>query len=374
MGIFFLVILLNFVQLLALEQSVILQCLKEKAPQWMQTQIQTELNAFTTELSKKSLDRLFQMPTFPFIRVCVKGGDITITQNQKTKEVVEEKTIKEITHGINQLGQWIQLPDIDFIVDVNDVLLKHEIIQIIQYMKAQDKLFKIPPIFIESKDISGLQAGILMPCRYSAKGYLPEKNQMLLGNQRFSNWKEKIPKLFFRGKDSRTSDIPRIWFNSSRVKLAFLANKYPDQLDIKILVDHHKHMKNISKEWDIYDNLASFQEYSKFKYLLDIDGNGSSRLRLPLLMFSNSLIFRLETNLAMWWHSQLKAFKHYISISHDLIDIFYQIHWAETHQSQCQNIVNNASYLANSVLSEEATYTYLYHLLCAYSKKQKEYY
>ena len=62
------------------------------------------------------------------------------------------------------------------------------------------------------------------------------------------------------------------------------------------------------------------EESSRYKYVIDIDGNGWSS-RFKRLMSSNSLVFK-STVYPEWYSDRIQPWVHYVPISLDYSDLF----------------------------------------------------
>lgn len=350
---------------------------KTQIPYWMYAQVEEDLSPFTTEFNKQSLDKFFFNEKieeeFPLVRICTHKQQLEITLNKRAKAFCPGVR-ESMLYGIKKLLELINLPDFDCILNLSDTLLQHEIDKMLHIMQQENPFYTTIPIFTESKTVNKRAGGILIPCRFSVRDFQPEKDLILESNKKYSIWNQKIPKIFFRGKDTGTQPIENIWINCPRPKLALLSKKFPHFIDAKILADNFKNMQILAKQLGIYGSFISMAEHSKYKYLIDLDGNCASAPRCCLLMFSNSVLFKHITHSKQWWYKTLKPFIHYIPVAWDLSDIFCQLNWAIQHDEECKTIAENASNLAESVLSEHMTFLYFYHLIQTYAENQKKSY
>lgn len=100
--------------------------------------------------------------------------------------------------------------------------------------------------------------------------------------------------------------------------------------------------------WDRQDpnclrssSYVSLIDHVKFKYLLDVEGNGYSG-RVKLLMFTRRPIFLQDRPYKEYFYSDLKPYVHYIPVKRDFSDLQDQLTWAEVNPEQCQLIANQA--------------------------------
>lgn len=384
--------------LFALHVERFYDLLNEKAPEWMVRQIEHDLSPFQGELSKKYLDALFnqEKETLCLVRIKIESGKISIIESDIA---VGHSVPPMILHGIRNLHMLAPLPDMDFIFTGLDTLWQF--------------VGRPCPILTETKsnDSIGL---ILMPDRFSVRGYEPEKSEVLKGNELYP-WDSKKNVLYFRGSDTgvqlpwKTGDIvylrglaagmqeeafrdksiwrsylqeirqhleefsfnKNIWRNYPRPKLVGLSLQNPELIDAKFVDSlHYLPMLITAKKEGFIGSWVLLRDQVSFRYLMDIDGNCASCPRIQGFFHSNSVVFKQITNSMQWFYSCLMPYIHYVPVQEDLSDIFSQIEWAKNHDEECKQMSKNARILAEEVFSEERVYQYLYLLLINYAKKQ----
>ena len=70
---------------------------------------------------------------------------------------------------------------------------------------------------------------------------------------------------------------------------------------------------------------------------------------MPWIMLSNSVLLKQETGAIEWFYPALKANVHYVPVNKDLSNIFSQIEWLKTHDSEAEQISINATNLLSLV-------------------------
>ena len=80
---------------------------------------------------------------------------------------------------------------------------------------------------------------------------------------------------------------------------------------------------------------------TKYKYLLDIGGNGYSG-RLKYLLYSKRPILLIDRNYVEYFHDDLKPYEHYIPVEMDLSDLLDQVEWMKQNPDKCKEIAQNA--------------------------------
>lgn len=354
----------NFSALWAITPFGCFDILKAPTPKWMLQQIETDLQPFTTELSREYLDFIFDKykEEQSFVRIRVSRGKFVIEKSQTAScNEMAELIIKPL----QMMHCWSPLPDCDFIFTCRDVV----------YGLNCGKNFEVTtfPIFIIAKDKkdSGL---ILMPDWYALHEFYPDKSRIL---REQIPWEEKKNVVFFRGADSGVWDRVN-WRAFPRPKLVSLSLQYPHLIDAKftdlLLWEENSCIRDVMKSEGMLTHYEPIEHFPRYRYLIDIDGHTANTPRTALYLYSGSVMFKQMTNKILWYYSELEPYTHYIPVAENLSDIFTQMEWALVHDHECQEIARNAFCIAETTLRPEVVYLYLYRLLEKYSSKQKKYY
>lgn len=93
---------------------------------------------------------------------------------------------------------------------------------------------------------------------------------------------------------------------------------------------------------------------SKFKYQIDYGGGGGTtwqgtltKLQMP------GVLFHHETPTKDWFYDMMEPWVHYIPVGTDLADLWVRYTWAQEHPDKAEAISEEASKLAEKLLSEE---------------------
>ena len=96
-----------------------------------------------------------------------------------------------------------------------------------------------------------------------------------------------------------------------------------------------------TKNEKVINNYISLPDLTKYKYLLDIGGNGYSG-RLKYLLYSKRPILLIDRNYVEYFHDDLKPYEHYIPVKMDLSDLLDQVEWMKQNPDKCKEIAQNA--------------------------------
>lgn len=359
-----------FLPLSGLNQEIFYAKLSQPTPTWMLDQIEEDLAPFTKELSRKFLDELFQRDDLWLVRVYVAKGKIKI---RKSRGAARHSTPDQIIPHLLVLNKLVPLPDMDFIFTVEDGLMSisPDIVfntpEAIEARRFNDDEL-IGPIFCITQ-YDNKNGVIAIPDMYALKGFEPGRSLVLEGNCIYP-WESKINTIFYRGADVGIIDLNE-WLAQPRLKLVSLSCTYPDLIDAKITTLYSSWHKNFALEKGYMGNYISLRDHPQYKYLISVDAICAATPRFPLLLHSNSVVFKDMGKSHLWFIKALRPYEHFVPVKEDLSDLFTQLDWAKNHDDECKKISENARRLAADVLTHEAVYLYLYRLFEAYSKKQR---
>lgn len=86
---------------------------------------------------------------------------------------------------------------------------------------------------------------------------------------------------------------------------------------------------------------TSIPSLTKYKYLIDIGGNGWSG-RLKFLLFMKRPLLIVDRNYLEYFYKDLIPYTHYIPVKMDLSDLLEQVLWMQNNYEKSLEIANNA--------------------------------
>ena len=170
-------------------------------------------------------------------------------------------------------------------------------------------------------------------------------------------WEERLPKAFFRGRDS----------NQARLDLVQRHHRDTENYDVGLT----NYFFFPHKE-ELYGPIASYvgmSHFFKYKYQLNIDGTVAA-YRLPFLLAGGSLVFRQDSEYYEHFYHRLSPWKHYIPLQRNLDDLPEKLKWAKDHDKQAKEIALNGAQLVQDHLLPQPLYCYIVTLLTEYAKLQ----
>jgi hypothetical protein len=175
---------------------------------------------------------------------------------------------------------------------------------------------------------------------------LPDPYSLCWPEANIDNVFDKCKSIANAGK-IQPSDDRIFWIGQSshwtRPKLCNISQQYPDKIHAKML------------EWNNFiipqDDMVTLEDHTKYKYLIDLPGQGYSA-RIKYLLFSKRPLFIVDREYHDWISCHLKPWIHYIpvddkNLEHDLLN---KLEWAQQNPIKAQHIAECASqYITNQL-------------------------
>jgi hypothetical protein len=142
----------------------------------------------------------------------------------------------------------------------------------------------------------------------------------------------KVNKIFWAGNiHSPLKDVPEF---QTRPRLLKIGNDHIEDFDIR-------HISPVDGQIPKKDqNYFSIHNLTKYKYLIDIGGNGYSG-RLKYLMFSKRPILIVDRRYVEYFFEELIPFEHFIPVKQDLSNLIEMANWLHEHQTEAEKIAIN---------------------------------
>lgn len=112
----------------------------------------------------------------------------------------------------------------------------------------------------------------------------------------------------------------------------------------------------VDRNKEILKPYMPMSQQFKYKYLLDIPGNTYSWNRVPIVMQSNSLLFKMPCSDYGWYYPLLRPGEHYVNV--DLNTMHSKFMYYENNPKEYNLIVENANKFVNNFM--KTTHAYLY--------------
>ncbi|CDJ64802.1 thioredoxin, putative [Eimeria necatrix] len=252
---------------------------------------------------------------------------------------------------LHQLSATVKLPDVEFVMNVGDWPLVAKSwgdsrVPVFSWCGSTDSFdIVLPQWDVTRSTVLGNAAS--SPDLLASQGWGTRK------------WNKRDPRAAFRGRDS----------NPVRVQLAQLSSKHPDLLDVAITSWENDENFEVEEQLGRKGSLQ-LQEFSKYKYILLLDGTVAA-YRNPYLIASGSLLLKQESPYYEWYQKELSPWKHFVPFDGTGEDLLSKLQWAKEHDEEAQRIAANARDYARRHLLPERVLCFYYRALHAYASRQK---
>lgn len=339
---------------------------------WRLKAIDDELAFFKSKglLKKEAITAFIQeIAKSPFWKEHYLLGHFKIEEGVlKVKDFTRQHyRFKEIAFALMRLTENTKLPDMEFLVSVHDSL-EHADLKL-----AKSRVASIGvPIFVASKKKQTKHL-LLFPDHEMLAGY--DQLEKILSSEADIPWSEKEPRAFWRGATTSGDFAGSGWelFPRSRLIRESVKDK-ASLIDAKFSYvteparENKSFMHFCARHPATTSSLASIEDHLVYKYLIDIDGNASTYSRYYWILRSKCLPIKVVSNFKQWYYPGLTAGRHFMPVKEDLSDLKEQLAWAKQHDKEAEQIATSSACFAQEALSEDEVYSYLYHLLVAYSE------
>ena len=179
------------------------------------------------------------------------------------------------------------------------------------------------------------------------------------------DWSMKISSIFWRGgihgkgyyeydKQSSGSSTP--------ASTSLTQGQKKPRCQRQMLVDYSLLESSESTRCRWLDAKASYTttktEMLQYKYQLDIDGEVNAWSALWWKLYSNSVVFKVDSHYEQWYYKDLKEWVHYIPVKADLSDLEEKYKWALENDEKCYEIAMRGKEFASQLTYENVIKNY----------------
>lgn len=159
-------------------------------------------------------------------------------------------------------------------------------------------------------------------------------------------WEEKVPKAFWRGRDS----------SSKRLALVRLSRdpRWSDLFNVSLT--NFFFFRDEEAEYGPRTEHMSFMDFFQYRWQLSLDGTVAA-YRLPYLLGGDALVVKQSSPYYEHFYRQIEDGEHYVGVRTDLSDLVDKVKWARDNEARVLRIVQNAQKFARENLQAD-------HVLC----------
>lgn len=155
-------------------------------------------------------------------------------------------------------------------------------------------------------------------------------------------WTSKKPMAVWRGRYAGHKDL----YNQGvlpRELLVIRSSNHRDIMDVQPVSWNYYPESQTGKVMEQSKDVIPFQEFMKYKAIINVEGSGITRLGKVLC--TNSVVIQVEPKYSSYWSHELEPWTHYIPVKDDLSDLEFSVEFAvqSKNAAQVQGIIKNAN-------------------------------
>lgn len=169
-------------------------------------------------------------------------------------------------------------------------------------------------------------------------------------------WEKRKNIIFWRGKatggkikNTEITQVPRLKFMQIAQSLKYVdagITEYPKSLNQKLRTQAEQMFAKV--------NFMPLEKALDYKYLMDIDGHSCSFDRMAWILYSNSVLFKHQSDQVQWYYENLLPWVHYVPINAGFTNIAGTYKWIENHPEIAREISANSRRLAEETFNHAA--------------------
>jgi Glycosyl transferase family 90 len=327
----------------------------EDPPAWMAEQIRQDLAYFRKKsFSQDQIDAFFRSPKGAELRL----ARCKIKKNKFSYEALPisdegyGRRLKMMAQAFTLVCNELPMPDVDFLIALHDSIDFEADV----------------PLFVMAKS-KNLQRQILIPDFDAVRGKFQVIKKKDLTTYCLP-WEGKKNQLIWRGSTAqRPIEITPGNFVLTRIILCELSQAFPELIDAKFTLFCQIYDPALLLSLQRFKGeFLSYADLLHYKYQLLIDGNTCAYTNSGWKLFTNSVIFKPDSDNIQWYYNCLKPYEHFIPVKADLSDLREKVQWAREHDQEAAVIASNARAFACQHLKTTDSLMYLYYVLHEYSK------
>jgi Glycosyl transferase family 90 len=171
-------------------------------------------------------------------------------------------------------------------------------------------------------------------------------------------WNDRAGVALWRGATTGIPAAPGDWRSLERVRLCELARRHAHSGLIDAGISSIIQFNDPAVVQQIRDSglvrgPIPWQEWGRYKYQIDIDGNSSPWSNLFQRLLTGSPVLKVESSrgLQQWFYDELVPWQNYVPIAPDMSDLIDKVGWLSRNDAVAQRIG-----LGGSALAEHLTY------------------
>ncbi len=337
---------------------------KPKIADWLLEQIEKEFSFFQRggAISKSKISSLANDECYShllLVKYSIENNEVYVSHKIPHHWLMIR--VDSIKAALQAICRIYPLPDMEFIVSMHDAVAEQLDV----------------PLFVMAKHREN-NTQILIPDFEALRGAYQVLQGKDITRDVLYLWEERKNQMIWRGSTAQHSLASHpLSFDLdddhciSRVRLCRLSTQFPEMIDAKFTI-YAQGAESIPSLEQFRGDFISYEDQLRCKYQMLIDGNTCSYSASGWRWFSDSLIFKEDSDQVQWYYNGLQPNIHYIPVQEGLGDLTEKLQWAGEHDEEAKAIARNAREFALNHITQEMNFAYLYYTLSAYDELLKD--
>lgn len=293
-----------------------------------------------------------------------------IRMSIKSKLKPPEWDVSQYKYFLTELCKNRNISDIDFIINNSDFPVLNKKINFFNN--------GFLPILFQSshKDFFDLNIPSVDSIEFFYKKYFVNSNsssscrKSFISDVKNVNWDKKINKIFFRGsitgcetglKNHRLQALMLSKNKKRKIQKYMDVELHPNGTQTYRLTNNKKYSKIPINKYPFKDDYIPFNNWSKYKYILNIEGWVAANRFLRSISLG-SLIINIKSNYSLWFEQFAEKNNYYVEIN-DYLKLEKVFFYYNKNPKKAKNIALNGKKFVEKILSKKVLYDYMEFIL-----------
>lgn len=172
-------------------------------------------------------------------------------------------------------------------------------------------------------------------------------------------WDDRLPVAFWRGATTGMRPGPRDWRALERIRLCEIARRHQHTSLFDVGISNIVQFSDPDVIQEIMESglvlgRVPWEDWGRYKYLIDIDGNSSPYSNLHQRLLTGSPVLKVESSrgLLQWFYGELVAWVNYVPIAADMSDLLDKVRWLNRNDTVAREIGERGRLLAENMTIE----------------------
>ena len=166
-------------------------------------------------------------------------------------------------------------------------------------------------------------------------------------------WTERLPIAFWRGTSTGDPSRSNDWRLLPRIRLCEIGRKHRGIIDAGLsgIVQMDTKSQNEVVASGLLSSFVPAEDFNKFRYHIDIDGNTNSWPGLFQKLLTGSPVIKVDSpcGFRQWYYHLLKPWINFVPVAADMSDLVDKIGWLREHDDAARAIGEQGQALALSL-------------------------